>query len=144
MERVLFTLPEDSWHGYGTESLWAEPLSDGGYRISSVPFFVNGISFDDIVSAKRSESGLVFEAVLGRGGHSTYRIAAGEGDLPDSRLQALAAAGCSWEEGPGGMVTLDVSADADIHAVFELLETGFAAGSWEFEEAHVGHALRVD
>jgi hypothetical protein len=137
--RVVFELEPNAWHGSATERLWAEPVVVGRYRLRNTPFFVFGVSAEDIVFAKERQGRLLFAGVSLRGGHSSYRIAVSDQHLFDRSWKHLQALGCSYEEGQ--VLAVDVPPRADIHEVYELLEAGERAGAWDFEEGHCGHPV---
>src|SRR3974390_2736110 len=68
--KVTFDLPDMD----ATESLWAEPLGNCVYRLRNVPFFVRGYSEQDTVRAEEDEGRLTVRCIVGRSGHSTYRV----------------------------------------------------------------------
>ena len=73
--KVRFPLPaEDQARGVEAENLWAEPVGGGRFRIENTPFYVYGVSFQDVVLADESAERLSFREVTSRGRHSTYRI----------------------------------------------------------------------
>jgi Domain of unknown function (DUF4265) len=150
MVKILCELEDDSWHGYSTESLWAEPISGGRYRLRNSPFFALGVSVEDIVLAQEKDGILTFAVVSMRGGHSTYRILKYEqtAELFDKYWQPIQMLGCSYEEGRilAGKVqvlAVDIPPPVDIYRVYELLEQGESAGAWEFEEGHCGQLSRT-
>lgn len=122
-----------------TESVWAKPEGEGRYKLCNSPFYVYGVSFEDVVFAKKEGESLLFTGVAATSGHSTYRIVvsdAGKSQL-DARLSQLNGLGCTYEGGP--FLALDVPPESDIHHVYKLLEEGEHDGLWEFEEGHCGH-----
>lgn len=135
-------LPPDSWHGHASETVWAESQDGVQFRILNSPFYAKGLSFEDIVAANLTSGGYVFDRVLGRGGHSTYRVIL----EPDpgghaNELATLSELGCTWEEGLGRLLAVDVPPSADLNKVYAALESGAANGVWDFDEGHVGHDL---
>lgn len=56
------------------ESLWAEIVSDGRYRIDNIPFDVYAVSLGDTVGGDLVDDRIACPEVLARGGHSTYRV----------------------------------------------------------------------
>lgn len=70
--KVIFELPEDDWHGYSRETMWAETLSQGKYRLRNVPLAVYGYSYDDVVNAAECDQDLIVAGPIMRGGHSTF------------------------------------------------------------------------
>jgi len=142
--KVVFRLEPGAWHGSGTETLWAERLGGRRFRLRNVPFFVFGVGVDDVIFAREAGDVLEFESVSIHAGHSTYRIIAGATIDPEqmsSKWQELEALGCTYEQGPGRMRSVDVPPQADIHQVYALLEAGEREGTWDFEEGHCGHAV---
>lgn len=120
-----------------------DQVATGKYRIENSPFFVKGISFEDIVAGIDDDENLLFDRVLIRGGHSTYRIirrnGIGEADF-SQRWKPIQDAGCSFESADFGysLYTVDVPPTADASAVYELLELGESNDIWSFEEGHFG------
>ena len=144
--KIDLPLQTGEWHGYRTETVWAEKLGGNRYRIRNSPFYAFGVSADDVIFANPDdEAKLVFGGVSIRGGHSTYRLmrsAQCEALTFQSYWERLASLGCSYEEGPGRLLAVDVPPSVDIYDVYELMERGEASGAWHFEEGHCGHALR--
>ncbi len=145
LTKIVFSLEPDEWHGYATEAVWAEEIGNGRYRLRNTPFYAFGVSAEDIVFAKRGDRKLVFTSVSLHGGHSTYRIIRSE-SCDDSMFgnywAPLEMLGCSYEQGPGRLLAVDVPPKADIYRAYELFEQGEAANIWHFEEGHCGHTLR--
>jgi hypothetical protein len=102
--KVRFELQPGAWHGSATETMWAEAVGPGQYRLANSPFYAFGVSFEDTVLARREGTKLVFVETIRRGGHSTYRI------IPTTERQA------------------------DVDRYWEVLETRFACaatrGAW--------------
>ena len=76
--KVTFRLEPGAWHGSATESVWAEPVGPGQYRLCNVPFYAFDVSYGDLVGAVEEAGRLVFASVVRRGGHSTYRLLVNE------------------------------------------------------------------
>jgi hypothetical protein len=140
--KVVFDVPEQDGSVYKTESLWAEPVGDSGYRLRNVPFEVFGFSEQDVVAAQEQNGVLAVVGIVARGGHSTYRLV-----LPDDTTEEkflkdwtpLGELGCTYERATRRFVAIDVPPHADIYAVYYALEEGEKAHLWEFEEGHCGH-----
>ncbi len=49
LRKLFFRLEENAWHGSATESLWAEPVQAGRYRLRNSPFYAFGVSAEDVV-----------------------------------------------------------------------------------------------
>jgi hypothetical protein len=143
--KIVFYLGENQWHDYKTESVWAEQIEDNRCRIRNTPFYVKGVSFEDVVFVQNRDGGLLFESISMAAGHSTYRILI-EKSVPESEFYKywipLEELGCSYEGGERGKLNLlavDVPPNVDIHKAYELLDGGEKAGVWSFEEGHCGH-----
>ena len=144
LEKIVLVLPSGEWHGYSTETVWAERISDGRYRIRSVPFYAKGLSFGDVVNTKTHEGTEIMESVSLRSGHSTYRaFVTAPTKVPstefDRAWRPLQERGCTYERATESLIAIDVPASADVAAVYTLLEAGEASGVWNFEEGHHGH-----
>ena len=145
--KVVFYLGDDEWHGYETESVWAEKISGSCCRIQNTPFYAKGISFEDIVFVKERSNGLWFESVSIAAGHSTYRILLDK-SIPEAGFQEYWAPienlGCNYESTDSGkmfLLAVDVPSNVDIHKVYALFERGEQARIWAFEEGHCGHSF---
>jgi hypothetical protein len=142
--KLVFKLPLNDGP-IASESLWAEPLESNLFRLRNVPFYLYGVSEQDIVRAEEIEGCLTVSGIIDRGGHSTYRIF-----LPAQTSQEQFSAdwiplqelGCTYERATSRLVAIDVPPQADVYAVYDVLERGEKHGRWEFEEGHCGHILR--
>lgn len=149
MQKIFFNLEPGSWHGFQTETLNATLVREGVYKLENSPFFVSDVSFRDWVAASRVEGKLLFDKVIVRSGHSTYRILLKDAEQNQKRWYEywlkLQSVGCTYEENRSlnlPMLTVDVPAEVDIYSVYRLLQDGEEAGVWEFEEGHCGHPTR--
>ncbi len=144
--KVTFVLDEADWHSHATETVWAEPVGGDRFRLDNVPFYAYGVSYDDTVVATETDEGRLVQRVSERGGHSTYRIFVSDPEAVEGFRQSwapLQALGCTLERATRRLLAVDVPPEADIHEVYSGLAKGEAAGVWDFEEAHVGHALKA-
>jgi Domain of unknown function (DUF4265) len=143
--KVRFTLaPEDRAYGVDAESLWAEIVSDGRYRIDNIPFYVYDVSLGDTVGGDLVDDRIACPEVLERGGHSTYRVlvkhdAGFESKSFTDFWRELERLGCSYEVAKRCWIAIDVPPATDVFAVYRILETGENDGAWSFEEGHCGH-----
>ncbi len=143
--KITIPLDAEEWHGYATESVWADKIDAKRCRIRNTPFYAKGISFEDIVFVKTVDGELFFDSVSIAAGHSTYRIIT-EKKLPEAGFlkhwRTLEEIGCTYEGADLGTLRLfaiDVPPGASIHQVYELLALGEKDGCWDFEEGHCGH-----
>jgi hypothetical protein len=143
--RIAFKLRPATRYGIRSETLWAEPVAAGRVRLRNTPFYVEGVSAEDVVFVRREQGRLVYEGVSLRGGHSTYWIVL-EGEAQrarfDARWAALRKLGCTFEGDGGRTFAVDVPPHADADEVVDLLEEGASAGVWLYEEANREHPHR--
>lgn len=141
---IKVTLPNRVWKGEINETVWAERLTAERCRLKNVPFYAYGVSFDDILKITVNASSIEAVGVLARAGHSTYRFFVQKGQVEralGSYWKTIEEAGCTFERATKHLFAVDVPPEADIHAVYQALETGEQAGVWEFEEGHCGHPV---
>ncbi|HYV47352.1 MAG TPA: DUF4265 domain-containing protein [Myxococcaceae bacterium] len=140
--KVRFQLEPGAWHGSATETLWAERIDERRLRLRNVPFYAFGVSAEDVVFAHPADGLFEFESVSIRGGHSTYRVMLNN-DAEAGRVgewwARLSELGCTFEQGSGCLRAVDVPPQADVHAVYSVLEQGEQGGIWDFEEGHYGN-----
>ena len=147
LAKVVFELGTDDWHGYQTESVWAEPISCDRFRILNTPFFAKGVSFEDVVITKKNGDKLLFKSVSIAAGHSTYRILLDRSVSDVNFLKywnPIEQLGCSYESmdiGRMRLLAVDVRPKADIQQVYRLLDKGENESIWSFEEGHCGHPI---
>jgi hypothetical protein len=145
LSKILVRLPAGSWHGFETETIWAEKVGEDQYRLRNVPFFAKGFAVGDVVATTVDHDGVrVVDRVTIQGGHSTYRMFLTNGTTMGSMRfkeawDRLAALGCTYERATGHLVAVDVPPHADIQKVYVLLQQAENEGVWEFEEGHCGH-----
>jgi hypothetical protein len=142
--KIKVRLQPDDAPGFDAEWLWAEPVGESRFLLRNVPFFAYGLSYGDSVSATLEDSILVFDKILDRGGHSTYRIYS-KVEREDPRIiQLLGVLGnshCDLERANNKLIGLDVLPEADADTVYQALEEAEAAGYISFDEGHCGHPL---
>tara|TARA_X000001388_G_C2176201_1_gene101750 strand:- start:105 stop:566 length:462 start_codon:yes stop_codon:yes gene_type:complete len=145
IQKVIFDLGSDTWHGFSIESVWATNLGSGVYQLENSPFFAKGISFKDTVMTSQVAGRIQVIGLGSESGHSTYRILVSQ-DKHDPLLFAkfwepLERLGCSYEHGDFGyqLYAVDVPETADIEIAYACLERGEQNGAWDFEEGHCGH-----
>src|SRR5215471_1960284 len=140
--KVTVTLPADSWHSHGSETLWAAHVGGDRYELRNVPFFAKELSFGDVVAARHLGGRLVINGILRRNGHSTYRLILSD-SFDELSFQKwflpFAAQGCTFERADDRLIAIDVPPGSDVVRVYAELEKGEKLGRWDFEEGHYGH-----
>jgi hypothetical protein len=152
MIQVRLKLEDDSWHGAGSEGVWVKlikPVADKAIvEVSNIPFFSTALSFGDKILIAFRNNEVVFESVVERGGHSTYRIFFQNPNGHEARtLLRFNELGCDWESASfngGKLFALDIPPHVSIYDIYEMLESGEKEGVWLFEEGFVGHLLDGD
>jgi len=101
------------------------------------------VSFGDIVSAEEVEGSLIVREVVSPSGHSTYRVFPRAPEFSraavEERLAALRALGAILERANPKLIAVDVPPDADIDAIYGVLEDGEdVEGLWTLDEGHYG------
>ena len=146
--KVLFELKrdEDGYPPADTEGLWAEPLGKNLFKIDNVPFFVKGISCEDVVEAvPDSEGELRYRSLVKPSARNTLRVIVFR-ESPDSRplpdrvadlRRQLEEVGCSTElSHMQGLIAVDMDA-VSIGKALGVLQSGEKANLWEYEEGAV-------
>lgn len=145
--KIRFPLGEiDCASGVEAENLWAEAIDEYRYRVDNIPFYVYGVSLNDVVHAINCDGQLLFQDVALHCGHSTYRvILVNDSDALNPRVVALwtqlHALGCARELAKARVMAIDVPPSTNIYDVYAILERGEDQGIWSFEEGHCGHSV---
>jgi hypothetical protein len=142
MVKIKIKLPPSDWHSYAAETFWATPLGDNLYRIENSPFFVDEVSYLDIVFAKAEGEGAipVVRGVTKRSGNSTYRILLGENIAYEQFCEYIAPAtalGCTYEGLKQHQYSLNVPGLITTAPLDAALQKGEEDGIWVFEASHI-------
>lgn len=137
--RFYLEKDEDGYPPMEVETVWALPAGEH-FRLDNIPFYVRGVSCDDIVSATGSRPVLEFHELITASGNSTYRMTpAGEVSVTQLRSE-LREQGLESEL-DGALVAVNVP-PGDKHRAFrEYLKSGFLAGRFDYEEACLGEEV---
>jgi hypothetical protein len=130
MQKVQFY---DSDVGY--ENLWAIHLGDDLYRLETVPFFIYGISRNDIVLARPDSNGrLQFIRLVEASGNRTLRARPEQFTLDDEQgkelVRKLKAFGSIVELSAPRLIAIDVPKTSDVARISTFLTS--AGIPWEF------------
>lgn len=103
------------------ETLWADDLGGGRYRLDNTPWYAYGISWRDIVEAKPDAGGqLQFQKIVEKSGHRTIRITADE-PFSDKWLQEIVGLGCTYEGANRKYIGIDLPPGIDLEVVAAFL-----------------------
>lgn len=119
------------------ETLWAEPVGNGHFRLDNAPFFAYGVSADDVVAADATEHEGIFEFrdVVERAGNRTVRLAFVDEEAATRRpevLETLVELGCSYEGANPNYIAITVPGDVDLGAVVGALQQ--TRMTWEYAD----------
>ena len=147
LAKILFHLGNSEWHGFSTESVWADRIACDRCRLRNTAFFAKGVSLWDVVAVTPNDNALEFKSIIVRGGHSTYRILVPKAkpiseDEFQRRWEPLRSLGCSYQSGGFGfkLYAVEVPPNTDMQEVYRLLEKGEKEGVWDFEEGNCAHS----
>lgn len=149
LKKIIFELELSEWCPYGSETLWAKSIGNNHFRLKNTPFYARDVSFEDEVSVNKVNDKLIYNSIVRRGGHSTYRILFHENirsEIFKSYWGPIEGLGCTYEAAGdrARLLAVDVPPETDIYKVYALLEKGEADGIWGFEEGHCGHPIEKD
>ena len=119
------------------ETLWAEPLGGGRYRLENSPFFAYGVSWLDVVEATPDSTGLaMMHRIVEKSGHRTIRVNFDRGAKVDPAAQlvlnGLNALGCTYEGLSDRYVSIDVPAAVALAEVSRYLNDHSV--QWEYAD----------
>ena len=125
------------------ETLWAIPCEQTGfYRIDSIPFYVKGISSEDVVLAEPQHGQLKFIQLIQPSANSVVRIYVADAPDVQAARASFCALGCESEQSHiPKLFALEIPGSAAIEPVDTLLEEGAASGRWEYEEGVMRHQI---
>jgi hypothetical protein len=127
---------KDEEGNIGTETIWAEDLGEGRFKVDNIPFFALNIAVNDIIAAEEEDGILHFEQILEASGHSTLQIIFFQPDQSSGVLARLEALGCAWE----GMknqpyYSVDIPVSVDYSLVKNLLKEYCQKDILDYREA---------
>ena len=122
-----------------SESLWAEGLDVDHFRLDNVPFFVYGVSYNDIVTTIIKEDNFFFKDVSERGGHSTLRVffLSQDSNHQQELIENINTLGGTIERASASHIAIDIPKNVKIEPIIDLLIMGEKEGLWEYEEGYI-------
>ncbi|MHC5021610.1 MAG: DUF4265 domain-containing protein [Planctomycetota bacterium] len=126
---------EDGYPPVSVETLWAESLGGGRYRIDNIPFFVRDATDGDIVAASYVDEELRFTEVLEDSRNSLIRVLCRDGSNPQTLRKQLSVLGCETEfNGVHSLIAVSIPAGQPVEPVQQALATLRKQGLVDFEE----------
>ena len=124
-----------------TEAMWCvEEL--GNYRVKNVPFFIDGLSFDDLIAISRegAEGAWRIQGVVEPSGNSTIWIYAGDSTEGEKLVDRLIAMGCGAEAGViPDLYAINVPASHSISDVYAVIDVGVEERLIEVDYPSIRH-----
>jgi Domain of unknown function (DUF4265) len=120
--------PNEDW-----EQLYAWPI-ESGYQLNNIPFFARDLALDDVVAARKGDRGLLFDHVVSRSGHSTFRIWLSSANQPSAQgiMRELRELGGEAEITLDRLIAIDAPPDCE-PAIWDYLKAGQARGDWDLQ-----------
>jgi hypothetical protein len=112
------------------------------YKIDNIPFFVQDVSWGDVVRAYPEGEDLIFDKVIEPSGHSVLRVMVFDPKAVPEVRGELAQLRCSSELSHiEGLIAIDVPGEAPYDEITRFLSVGEDEGKWEYEEGSVRHEV---
>lgn len=140
--KIIFEIErdEDGYPPEKYEGIWAAELGGNRYKIDNIPFFVRGVSCDDVVKAFGEHGELRFQEVVCRSENSTVRVIIYDLNEVESVRAQIRALGCDVEgTGIPGLLAINVPRSV-FHETMDFIKSGAAQDRWDYEEG----CLRTD
>jgi hypothetical protein len=145
-KKIAFYLEQDD-EGYppcNVETLWVTEIEPGLYRIDNIPFYVQGISFKDIVSVEEVEDEIYFKQLVTPSGHSVLHVVVFDESKIDVLLKTLKHMSCDIEQSNIPILfSVDIPESIDIQPIIDFLQQGQDSGFWEYSEASLRHQKKL-
>lgn len=140
-EKMYFTLDEGDWHGFSSESLWADTQNSASEaRILNAPFFIKGVSNNDIIAYKTLDEKHWFYEMREKSGHATLRLLIRDFEKSKApvmeRLSLLEQSGCTFEGASLGVAkifSVDVPGCVASAEVVRIVDVGVELDYWDAE-----------
>ncbi len=143
--KVYFELPEEQ-EGYPpdrVESLWAEQVDPGDFKIDNIPIYVRGIASGDIVAADPDDEGqLQFKKLLRSSGNSVFRLYVFDEQEVLSLRRTLRDIGYESEQSHvPNLVAVEIPANKPIQPFLDLIVKQAEEKHLEYQEAALRHKI---
>jgi hypothetical protein len=140
--KVKITFPlerdDDGYPPEDFETLWAEDLGGGNYRMDNIPFYIQGISPDDIVTAHAQGSELFFAELLNKSDISVIQIIFLDKSWIDRVLQELLSMGSKYEGSHvSSLFSIEVPSNVSYNDIINYLEIKNSMDILEYQEASI-------
>lgn len=122
-----------------TETLWCEKVHDF-FKVKNIPLFIDGISYDDVISVMPVEEGYSIDCIKKPSKNSTIWIFVHEPTAGGIIISALKSLGCGIESGAvKKYYALNVPESINIQDVYDLLDGGEEVGAIDIDYPSIRH-----
>jgi hypothetical protein len=139
--KIVFELTQDAhgWPPVSAETMWALKVNDDRYKIDNIPFYVRGVSCNDIVSAQDRDGRLFFIKVEKDSGHRTVRVIITNNDkvVEKDVREHLKVIGAEIEGVQKGFFALDIPPSADFKEIQTYLSEKHDGQELDYDEGKV-------
>jgi hypothetical protein len=142
--KIAFELEQDE-NGYPPdrwETLWAYETESGIYCVDNIPFYVKGISSEDLVSAESDGEQLIFKNLVRPSSNSVVRLYVSDAADVQAARDSFKALGCESElSNLPKLVAVEIPGNVKFEPVGNLLAEGAEIGRWEYQEGVLRHQV---
>ncbi len=111
------------------ETLWAEVMGGGHYRLDNTPWYAYSISWRDVVEASADADGqLQFVKLISKGGNRTVRIRSKE-PFTSEWLRKVVELGATYEGADRRLIGINIPAETELGVITSFLTA--EAVEWE-------------
>ena len=120
--------------------MWGLKVGEELYKIDNIPFYVRGISCDDVVSADNDDGKLHFNSLIQPSLSSVLRVIVFKESLVPVIREDLKKLGCDTELSHiPTLIAVNVPPSANYDEVTDFLDQGESKEDWEYEVASLRH-----
>ena len=136
LQKITFRLEQvDGYPPTNYETIWAERIEKGLYKIANIPFFSTEVAYEDKVFVVRRGSELFFDGVAEPSENSLVRIIFFEGTDPVRLISEIEKLGCYAEwVGIYSLIAVSVAGEEQYNSLVNYLKPKAACEELEYEE----------
>ena len=137
-KRKIFFVYKDEGE-YKTESLWSTKKGEF-YQIDNIPFFINNIAYEDIVSVEINEKELYFDRLIKESGNSTIQLVILNEATQVEVGKKFEVLGCSWEGSHlKNYIAINIPKEVRFNKIKTKLSKGLNTNLWDYKEACISN-----
>ncbi|MDO4225838.1 MAG: DUF4265 domain-containing protein [Bergeyella zoohelcum] len=136
MKTKIILVYKDLEGNIAEESIWAEKLENGYYRVDNIPFYAPNLAYNDIIDTEEDNGILYFDGLVESSRHSTIQIVFFQETEIEKVLFELENLGCKWEGMNNQLYySVDVSPEINYLTIKQILDKHYAKGILDYKEA---------